>query len=213
MDAGLDAMDLVGVGWFDDGGGADGYGDREFDAGGSAIPAHDRFAVGSVVSRFGEVELRGRVRPDGDLAVSRCGGSESGHAPVHPVRDRAERVVVERGHLARVDRAVGQHAVPPLPDGRGAHPDGVEPGRQLGLEQQPMRVVDVTGDLECVADQRRADESRADAPVAVADELSKALPRGIPRLLVGEQVPEDRHGVRGLRVGVNGAIGCRRTHG
>ena len=61
MDTGLDAMDLVGAGWFDDGGGAYGNGDREFDAGGSAIPAHDRCAVGSVVSRFGEVELRGRA--------------------------------------------------------------------------------------------------------------------------------------------------------
>ncbi len=32
MDTGMDAMDLVGAGWFDDGGGAHGNGDREFDA-------------------------------------------------------------------------------------------------------------------------------------------------------------------------------------
>src|SRR6187431_3702194 len=98
------------------------------------------------MSRFGEIELRGRMRPDRYLAVSRSAGSQTGYAPMHPVRDRAKRVVVERGHLTRVDSAVGEHAVPPFPDGRGAHLDRVEPGRQLGLEQQSMCVVDMTRD-------------------------------------------------------------------
>ena len=55
--------------------------------------------------------------------------------------------MVERGHAAGVDPAVGQHAVPALPDRGGAHGHRVQPRRALGLQQQPVRDVDVPGRL------------------------------------------------------------------
>ena len=67
---------------------------------------------------------------------------------VHPVGDGAEGVVVEAGHLAGVDGAVGQHRVPALPDRRRAHGHRVEPRRALPLEQQRGR-------------RRRGDRSRS----------------------------------------------------
>ena len=89
-------------------------------------------------------------------------GARPATRAVQPVGDGAQRVVVERRHAAGVDAAVGSQAVPALPDGGGAHRHRVQPGRALGLQQQPVGDVDVAGAGQRVADQRRSDEAGGD---------------------------------------------------
>src|SRR5690606_38430994 len=57
---------------------------------------------------------------------------DAGDVAVEPLRDRAERVVVERVHLGRLEASLLGPAVPSLPDRRGAVGDAVAPGR-VGL--------------------------------------------------------------------------------
>ena len=99
-------------------------------------PRHRRRAVGRLVRRLGRRDARTGARGDPQRPVARLGGGETRDRAVQPVGHRAERVVVERGHLARVDRAVREHRVPALPDRRRAHRHRVEPRRVLPLEQQ-----------------------------------------------------------------------------
>ena len=140
------------------------------------------------------------ARADEQLAVARFGGGQPGHHPMEEVGDRPEGVVVERGHLRAVDRAVRQQAVPPLPHGRRPHRDRVQPRRALRLQQQVVGVVDETGVDQGVAHERRPDEAGADAEVLAAHELGEAG-RGPATLRLGrQQVEAQRHGVGGLRV-------------
>ena len=125
--------------------------------------AGSRAAVRRQVLGGRGVEPGERMRRDADPRVARRIRREPGDDAVQPVADRAEGVVVERRHLAGVDRAVGQHRVPALPDRRRAHRDRVQPRRVLGLHQQASRGLEVAGAGEGVLDDRRADEPRADA--------------------------------------------------
>ena len=114
-----------------------------------------------VTWRAARVLERGeRPRRDADAAVAGGVRCEARDGAVQPVGDRAERVVVERGHLAGVDRAVGQQAVPALPHGRRAHRHGVQPRRALGLQQQALGGVEVPAVGQGVGHERRADEAR-----------------------------------------------------
>jgi hypothetical protein len=101
-----------------------------------ADPPGRRSPVRRFVPRRGVVQRVEQCRGDPDAPVAGFEGRKAGHAPVQPVGDRAECVVVERRHLAGVDRAVLEHRVPALPDRRRAHRHGVEPRRALGLGQQ-----------------------------------------------------------------------------
>ena len=140
-----------------------------------------------------------RLRGDPDARVSGLHRRQPSQDAVHPVRHRAERVVVERGHLARVDAAVGQHRVPPFPDRRRAHRDRVEPGRALPLEQQPSGDVDMPGTAQGIQDVRRAGEAGRDAVTGCHDQVGEI--RSGPRpLVVVEQPEDDREGVGGLAV-------------
>src|SRR5262245_9345885 len=72
-----------------------------------------------------------------DVAIPWRGRRGPADSAVHPIGHRSERVVVERGHLAGVDRPVREHAVPAFPDGRGTHGHGVEPRGIFTLKEQP----------------------------------------------------------------------------
>ena len=127
----------------------------------SAVRAHVRPPPG-----------RGAIRT---AVVARFEWRDTSDRPVDPVGDRAERVVVEARHLPRVDRAVRQHRVPALPDGRRTHRHRVEPRWTLALQQQLVGVVEVTGRRECIRDERCAREAGRDAVVALAHELCEAV--------------------------------------
>jgi hypothetical protein len=94
--------------------------------------------------------------------MATAGPTPSGKAAVQPVDDGAERVVVERGHLAGVDRAVRQHPVPAFPHRGRAHRDGVQPRREAGLKKESPSNVGVAGVDEGIEDERRADDTRRD---------------------------------------------------
>ena len=146
-----------------------------------------------------------------------CGGTRAPrararHRAVQPVGDRPERVVVERGHLAGVHRAVGQQAVPALPHRGRAHVTEVQPRRALGLQQQALGGVEVSGVGERVGDERRADEAGRDAVAALAHELGEAARRARAARGIRHQVEPQRERVGRRRV-VHHAAGGRHVLG
>lgn len=60
---------------------------------------------------------------------------------MHPAGHRAQGIVVETGHVAGVDAAVGQHAVPALPDSRRAHGNWIEPAGAFPMQQHAVEDV------------------------------------------------------------------------
>ena len=150
---------------------------------------------------------RGAIRTS---RVARLERGDAADGPVHPVGDRAEGVVVEAGHLAGVDGAVGQHRVPALPDRRRAHGHRVEPGGALGLQQQPVGVVQVAGAGQGVGHERRAGEPGLDVEPALRDQLGQPL--------AGQLDEARRRGCRtrwparsGGGIAVDGAVARRRS--
>ena len=75
----------------------------------------------------------------GPLAVE----PDAGHVLVEPLRDRAERVVVERVHHRGLEAVLLGPAVPALPDRGRAVADRVAPGRERLVEQEPVGDVGV----------------------------------------------------------------------
>ena len=140
------------------------------DLGSVAVPRDGGLAVGREVACGRVLEPGERPRCDAQARVARRSRGEPGHGPVQPVRDRSEGVVVERRHLARVDRAVGQQAVPALPHGGRAHRHGVEPRGALRLDEEALGGVEVSALGERIGHERRADEAGGDAVPALADE-------------------------------------------
>jgi hypothetical protein len=144
------------------GGGPDRDDDLQPEAALRPFPGDLGVAVGRAMTRRGRGQAPGRCRPDQQLAIAGSGRCQARHRAMQPVGHRTEGVVVERRHLARVDGAVGQHAVPAFPGGGGAHCHRVQPGRAAGLEQQPVGHVQVAGVRQGVGDQRGPDEPGAD---------------------------------------------------
>ena len=167
-----------------------------------AAPGDRNGAVGGLEGRLGVGEAA--TGPGLDVVVATAGGADgqAGHPSVEEVADGTEGVVVERGHLAGVDRAVGQHAVPALPDRGRPHPHLVEPRRALVLQQQEVGVVEVAGVDEGVEHQRRPEEPRADPVPVGLDDLGQPPAGPLPLIVVGQQVElegegEGRRGVTG----------------
>ena len=121
--------------------------------------------------------------------------------PVEPVGDGTQGVVVEGGHLARIDRPVGEHRVPAFPGGGGAHGDRVEPRGALSLEEKAVRKVWPTCLDEGITDDRRSHEPGGDDAVSILDELSQSPAQR--RDPVGAQVEHEdqRVGSLGVRGG------------
>ena len=153
-----------------------GYDDVDGVAVGGAPPAAFDPAVAGVECTVGPVEAETWGGGEADGVVAGGGGLDAGDDLVEPVGDGAEGVVVEGGHVAGVDGAVGQHGVPAFPDGGGAHGHGVQPGRAGVLQQQPVGVVDVSGLRQRPGDERGAGEPGADRVVAVGDDLGEPVP-------------------------------------
>ena len=125
--------------------------------------------------------------------------AQPGHAFVQPGAHGAVGVVIERGHLARVDGAVRQHGVPALPDGGGAHGDGIQPRGQLGLQQQPVGQVVVADAGQHLAQPGGAQEAGGQAVAFLLEQLAQPA-RGGGALLGGDQVECQRQQVGGLAV-------------
>ena len=119
---------------------------------------------------------------DQHLGVTRLERRDATNDLMHPVRDRAEGVVIEARHLAGVDGAVGQHRVPALPDRCRPHRDRVEPGRAFRLQQQPVGVVKVAGLGQGMGDERCARESGPDVVATLARPARQAVCRRAARL-------------------------------
>ena len=98
---------------------------------------------------------------DPDAAVAGLERGDPADGAVHPVDDGAEGVVVEAGHLAGVDGAVGQHRVPALPDGRRTHGDRVEPRGAGPLQEEPVRRVEMPRLGQGVGDERACRRNRS----------------------------------------------------
>src|SRR5215204_5106794 len=115
---GVDRRIIVGPGQAEDGRGADGNVNGEVEATLTTAPVDPRGSVWGVVPDRAVAEPAAGAGCDGERAVAGGEGGEAADDAVQVVGDGAECVVVERGHVARVDAPVGEHGVPPLP-GRG----------------------------------------------------------------------------------------------
>src|SRR5437879_9041508 len=96
------------------------------------------------------------------LSIPRSGRRQTAHRAMQPVGDGSEGVVVERGHLAGIDRAVRTEAVPALPDGGRSHRHWIEPRWAFTLSKQVVGEVKLPNAAQGIANQRRAHEAGAD---------------------------------------------------
>ena len=117
------------------------------------------------------MNVAARLRRNQHLGITRLDRCDPANNLMHPVRHRAESVVIEARHLARVDGAVGQHRVPALPDRCRAHRDRIEPGRAFGLQQQPVGGVKMPGLGQGMSDERCPREAGLDVVATLGDQL------------------------------------------
>ena len=147
--------------------------------------------------------------PDGPAARgSRAPPGEARERAVQPVGHRAQGVVVERVHLARVDAAVGQHGVPALPHRGRPHRHRVQPGGAARLQHQPVGHVEVAGAGQGVHDQRGADEPGADPEAGRPHQVGQAVPCVVALVGGGQQGPGERQGVHRRGVAEHPPAGC-----
>jgi len=84
------------------------------------------------------------VRGNKDTRVTRFKWRDAADRAMQPISHRAQGVMVETCHLAGIDSAVRQHGIPPLPDRRRSHVDRIEPRGAVALQQQAIRVIEVS---------------------------------------------------------------------
>ena len=84
-------------------------------------------AVGCNVLCASMRETAARTWPYIKLPIPRSGRRQTTHPAMQPVGHSSQGIVIERGHLARIDRAIWAEAVPALPDGGRTHRHGIEP--------------------------------------------------------------------------------------
>ena len=114
------------------------------------------------------------LRRDQHPGVTRLERRDATNNLMHPVGHRAEGVVIEARHLARVDGAVGQHRIPALPDRCRPHRDRIEPGWAFGLEQQSVGVVKMACLGQSMGDERCPREAGLDVVAALARRARRA---------------------------------------
>ena len=107
------------------------------------LPRLDRpLALGQTIRRdvscASVCETIARARPDVQVAIPRLGRCKAAHRAVQPVGNGSQGIVVERGHLAGIDRSVRAQAVPALPDGSGPHRHWIEPRWAIALCKQAV---------------------------------------------------------------------------
>ena len=115
--------------------------------------------------------------PDVEVAISRSGRCQATHGAVQPVGDGSQGVVVERVHLARIDRAVREQAVPALPDGGGSHRHRIEPRWAFALREQVEGGVVLPDAAQRITDERRPHKAGADVVSALAHECGQPFAR------------------------------------
>src|SRR6266567_7284542 len=128
--------------------------------------------VGHHVSCASVGEITARTWSDFEVAIARSGRCKPANRAMQPVGDGSESVVVERGHLSRVDRTIRALAIPAFPNGGSSHHHRIEPGRAFMLGEQAEGEVNRPDAAQGVADQRCSDEAGADVVPAFAHECS-----------------------------------------
>ncbi len=134
---------------------------------------------------------------------------DAGDGVVEPFAAGAEGVVVEGVHAGVLEAFVGGPAVPAFPDGGGALFDGEEPGGEGVLEEQLVGGVDFAGVGEGGEEVADADEAGGEMVAFGVDVVFEML-GGVGAEVVGQQVELERHGVAGLGVAGDAAVGRRR---
>src|SRR5437016_13454310 len=156
--------------------------------------------IGRDVSCASVCETIAWARPDVQVAIPRLGRREAAHRAVQPVGNGSQGIVVERGHLAGIDRSVRAQAVPALPDGSGPHRHWIEPRWAIALCKQAVGGLILPDAAQGIADQRRPYEAGADMVPTLAHERGQPF-ACVPTLLgTTEQAKLQGQYVRGLRV-------------
>lgn len=97
------------------------YRNRQIKHIGVDFPLHFRLAIWGDVRGFGMGEISPDHRSDTEPLPAGFNGFKAADMRMHPFRHRSERVMVERGHAAGVQRTIGPHGIPTFPHG-GAPP-------------------------------------------------------------------------------------------
>src|SRR6266403_2549249 len=124
------------------------------------------------------------MKKDGVESRIRWHRIDSGRIAIDPVCDGAVSVVVVRIH-ARV--ATHLVSIPSLPHGSGTVFDEVAPRWILGVEKQAIRDLGVSGVCQSAQQVRRAQESRAKAPMVGLEAIHQSLCRNASKR-IGQQV-------------------------
>src|SRR3989442_3800729 len=96
------------------------------------------------------------------LAIPRSCRRQTAHCAMQPIGHGSQGVVVERGHLSGIDRAVRKEAVPALPDGGRPHRHRIEPRRAFALDEQVKGSLNLPDAAQSITYQRRPHEAGPD---------------------------------------------------
>src|SRR6266700_1087770 len=149
-------------------------------------------AIGGHVPRASRGEPTTWMWSHSQVAISRSGRRQPPHGTVQPVSDGSQSVVIERGHLAWIDRAICKQAIPALPDSGGSHRHWIEPRRAFALHEQVKGRVVVSNTAQCITHQRRSYKTRADVIPAPAHEFDQPLTCMLPLLSIFKQTELQR---------------------
>src|SRR5207248_11007863 len=101
-------------------------------------------------------ETATRVWLDIEAAIAWRSRCQPAHRALQPVGNSTKRVVIEGGHLARIDRAIGTLAVPAFPDSGGSHRHRIEPRGAFALGEQAVGSIILSNAAQRITDERRA---------------------------------------------------------
>src|SRR2546425_9200511 len=94
---------------------------------------------------------------------------------MQPIGNSTQSVVVKRGHLTRIHRAIGTEAIPAFPDGGGPHRYWVEPRRTVTLHQQSIGDVRRSNTAQSIAEKWRPHEAGADTISPFTDKCDQTF--------------------------------------
>src|SRR5450755_1574430 len=156
--------------------------------------------IGGHVPDAGRGESTAWLWTDCQVTISWSSGSETTHSSVQPVGDGTQSIVVERGHVSRIDRTIWKQAIPALPDGGGPHRHGIEPRRTCALHKQVEGSIVLPNAAQGITDQRRPHEASADVVPIATHKLHQPLARMPTLFAVLEQTKLQGERVGGLSV-------------
>src|SRR5271154_6497120 len=156
-------------------------------------------------------ESAAEVRLDEDVLVARRSriDANSSHHAIHPITDRAVRIVIERVHALLFERAVRLEPIPTLPDSGRTVLDRIQPRRKVLASEQAVGFLQMTVATEHSEQPRCTKETRGEMPAfthVLGEPGCGQRPQGF-----GQQVEVEGEYIGGLRTLRDDAVGLHKS--